>query len=387
MVPIMQSRQGSVLSYDGKESDSAPSLLHGRAGAAMRALLGLLALAALFSGCSDVAYYWQAGVGQWEILSRRRAISDVLEDPQVDEQVKGKLRLVLKVQKFSQERLALPSDSQYRYYSDLGRKFVSWLTVASDAYQIREYQHCFLIVGCLGYKGFFEKEDADAFAADLAAQGYDVMVRPVKAYSTLGWFDDPVLNTFIRGSDLQLIATILHEQAHTLMFLKGDTAFSESFSTFVEEEGVRRYLLRSGESGAPHLAKYLTVNEDRRRFREIVLGGRERLERLYASGKPKAEMTVEKRKLFALLKTNYQKAKKSFKIVSFDGWFNRELNNAHLVGFQHYRSWINAFRALFEGEGQDFNRFYGAVRKLAELSKEEREARLKAMEENSIANS
>jgi predicted aminopeptidase len=345
-----------------------------------------LALVSL-SGCSDVAYYWQAGMGQWEILSKRRSIEEVLADPGVDGDTKAKLEMVLRAQAFGRESLALAEESQFRYYADLGRPFVSWNVVASQAYAIREYAHCFLIVGCLGYRGFFAKPDAEAFAEGLAQEGYDVLVRPVRAYSTLGWFDDPVLNTFLRGGELRLISTIFHEQAHTLLFIKGDTAFNESFATFVEEEGVRRYLAGRGEKGAALLRRYGAWNGDKRRFREIVLTGRRRLETLYASGKAREEMAGEKRRLFEQMREDYQKQKKSFRIASYDGWFDRPLNNAHLVGVQHYRSWVGAFRALFQREGQDFLRFYQAARELSELPRAEREAKLDRLEKETLAHS
>ena len=388
MIPSSNPRQVTGFPPgSGGRGAPAPSSLRPRGGRArLIRLLAPLALAVLLAGCSDAAYYWQAGLGQWDILSRRRAIGEVLADPQVDEQVKAKLRLVLRVQAFGRERLGLTAASQFHYYSDLGREYVTWLVVASDAYAIKEYQHCYFIVGCLGYRGFFAKEEAGEFAAELAEEGYDVLVRPVRAYSTLGWFDDPVLNTFINSGDLNLISTILHEQAHTLMFVKGDTAFNESFSTFVEEEGVRRFLEQE-PSGAARLTRYHAINEERRRFRELVIRGRERLERLYASGLAQAKLAAEKPRLFLMLKEDYQRERNSFKIVSYDGWFNRKLNNAHLVGMQHYRSWVKAFRVLFDQHGGDFARFYEAVRELAERPKDEREARLKSLEEKRIANS
>ena len=347
--------------------------------AALSALL--LPVLLVMGGCSDAAYYWQAGMGQLEIINARRPISEVLQDPEAAQDLKVKLRLVLDAQVFGTANLGFSDDRHFRYYSDVGRKYVSWLVVASDAYAVKEFRHCFLIVGCLGYRGFFAKADADAFSAELAEAGYDVLVRPVRAYSTLGWFDDPVLSTYIRSPDFRLVATIFHEQAHGLLFVNGDTAFSESFATFVEEEGVRRYLVGRGGPDSAQLERYLTLNADQRRFREIVLGGRGRLENLYASQLPRAEMTGEKQRLFALLKADYQKAKKSFKIASYDAWFDRELNNAHLVGFEHYRSWLRAFQAMFDRNGRDFTRFYAAARELAEQPREVRDARLKSLEE------
>lgn len=368
--PITMAKR-SIVSRAGRAGTGKPPLwLHG----------GVLLLLLWIGGCSDVAYYWQAGMGQLDILNARRPISEVLEDSEVSDVVKVKLRLVINAQRFGKDVLGMPDEHQFRYYSDIERKYVSWLVVASEAYAVKGYQNCFLIVGCLGYRGFFDKADGDQFAAELAGQGYDVLIRPVRAYSTLGWFDDPVLSSYIRSPDTQLIATIFHEQAHGILFVKGDTAFSESFSTFVEQEAVRRYLQTRGGNGARQLEHYLGLIADQRRFRKIVLRGRKRLERLYASDISRGEMARQKKLQFQSLREDYQKEKKSFKIVSYDGWFERELNNAHLVGIQQYRSWLQAFQGLFERNGRNLESFFAAAVELAELPREKREARLRALE-------
>lgn len=369
--PPMQSTFGMLPSF---------SVPFRRRAIAAGPVLFLLLLGLSAGGCSEIAYYWQAGMGQLEILNARRPIAEVLEDPEVPEVVKAKLRLIIDAQVFGGDVLALPDEYQFRYYSDIGRKYVSWLVVASEAYALKSYQNCYFIVGCLGYRGFFDKADSEEFAEGLARQGYDVLLRPVRAYSTLGWFDDPVLSTYIRSADAQLIATIFHEQAHGVLFVKGDTAFSESFSTFVEREGVRRYLMKLGDGGRDALKRYLAVNEDQERFRRIVLRGRERLERLYASKIARAEMDRQKLRIFEELREDYQKQKKSFKIASYDGWFDRELNNAHLVGFEQYRSWLKAFENLFQRSGRDFAGFFVLARELAGMPRDKRDARMKSLE-------
>ena len=259
----------------------------------------LLTLGAL-AAC-DVGFYWQAAGGQMEILGRRRPIPDVLADERVDDPTKAKLRLVLAVQAFGVERLRLPAEGQYTLYADLQRPQVSWLVVASERYAIRAVEHCYPIVGCMGYRGYFDREDADGFAGSLDEEGYDVLVRPVRAYSTLGWFDDPVLNTMLAGEGLDLMGTILHEQAHRVVFAEGATAFNESFAVFVEREGVRQYLLADG-GGEAALGRYRQRQADRRRFRAILERGRARLEALYRSGRPEPELREEKTRLFERLR-------------------------------------------------------------------------------------
>jgi len=338
----------------------------------------LLAVLALVLGGCELGYYWQASGGQLDILRRRRPLEEVLADPAVAEPVKARLRLVTEVQGFGQRALAIPEDAAYRTYADLGRPQVTWLVVASEPFAFRAVESCFLLVGCFGYRGYFEKADGDAFAARLAAEGYDVLVRPVTAYSTLGWFDDPVLNTFLGGSEADLAATILHEQAHRVLWVTGDTTFNESFATLVAEEGVRRFLA-ARPGGEAAWERYRQQLADRARFRAIVRRGRERLERLYAGDMPREAMAAEKARLFDAMRRDFESQRNRFTIVSYEAWFAQALNNAHLVGIGHYHARVPAFRALLRREEGDFARFFAAVRRLADLPPAEREAALDAL--------
>jgi predicted aminopeptidase len=349
-------------------------------------LLVLLALLPLLGACSQVAYYWQAGLGQWEILHARRPIAEVLADPAVDAEVKRKLRLILDVQAFGTAHLALPEDGHYTTYADLGRSTVSWLVVAAPPLSVEAHEFCYLIVGCLGYRGYFAQDDADALAAGLREEGLDVLVRPVRAYSTLGWFADPVLNTFLAGDDAQLPGTILHEQAHRRYFLKGDTDFNESFAEFVAHEGVRRYLEQPGRP-AGLFARFDAGRADEQRFQAIVRRGRERLAGLYASSLPDAEKLARKPALFEALRRDYQNERSSFTLYDYDDWFAQPLNNAYLVGVTQYARHIAAFRALFGESGRDFARFYAAVEALGRLPADQREARLNELEHTVVAQS
>lgn len=332
------------------------------------------------SACSELDFYWQAGLGQMEIINKRRPIEDVLKDDAVAGKTKAKLRIILRAQDFATRRLALPKAGHYRYFTDLGRKYVSWLVVAAQPLSMSEHKFCYLIMGCMGYRGYFKKADADALAEQLRGEKLDVQVRPVRAYSTLGWFDDPVLNTFLNGQEMELAGTLIHEQTHRLFFLKGDTAFNESFASFVEEEGLRRYAAEFFTDGGALLARYEKVRADRRRFREIVLRGRARLVRLYQSALGDAEKLRRKARLFEAMREDYRNQKESFKILNYEGWFNKPLNNAHVTGFAQYSLHVKAFQALFEQNGGDFQRFYDAVKALAELEPPERRAGLKKLE-------
>jgi predicted aminopeptidase len=350
-------------------------------------LLGLVALAALgVSACGDLSYYWQAMNGQMEILRKRRPIAEVLEDPGVPPGVKVRLRLATQVQDFSIAELGLPTAGAYRTYANLGRPFVSWLVVAAPALELREHTWCYLIVGCLGYRGYFARADAQALAAELRGQGFDVSVRPVRAYSTLGWFDDPLLNTFVEQDELDMMATLIHEQAHRRLWVNGDTEFNESFAVFVEQEGLRRYLERQpSAASSPALspatpriamARYEAYNADRERFQAIALAGRERLAALYAAPLTEAEKLARKAQMLDAIREDYQKQRSSFKLLNYDDWFGPGLNNATLAGVAQYHVRLDAFMALFDEQGRDFSRFYAASEALGKLDPADRQAAL-----------
>jgi len=355
-----------------------PAVLGGRAAAA-----GVLAAAALLLGaCSNIPYYWQAMQGELEILHKRRPIAEVLQDPSVSEDVKERLRLAGDVERFSISALHLPAKGAYRYYADLGRPFVSWLVVAAPALEMREYTWCYLIVGCLGYRGYFAKADAETLAAGMRAEGYDVLMRPVRAFSTLGWFDDPLLNTFLEQDPLDVAATLIHEQAHRRLWVNGDTEFNESFAVFVEREGLRRYLeQRYSAAEYPRLppvsmARYGAYCADQERFESIAMEGRRRLAELYASPLPDAGKRARKIEVLAAIREDYQKQRASFKLLNYDDWFGAGLNNAYFVGIAQYHVRVDAFAALFEEQGRDFERFYAAAVALGKLSPAERRAAL-----------
>ena len=357
-----------------------------RVGGLRQAALGvLLAGAVVWAGsCSDVSYYWQAVGGQLEIVQKRRPIGVVLADPDVPERIKARLRLAMRVQSFAIATLELPADGSYRYYADLGREYVSWLVVAAPALEMKEHTWCYPIAGCLGYRGYFDRADAEKLAARMRADGFDVLLRPVRAYSTLGWFDDPLLNTFIQQAELDLMATLIHEHAHRRVWVSGDTEFNESFAVFVEREGLRRFLeqnardptLAGGLTPEAFQARHRAFQADRDRFQALALSGRQRLVDLYAAALPDAGKRARKTEVLDEIRRDYEKQRSSFTLLNYDEWFGPNLNNATLAGIAQYHVRIDAFAALFEEQGRNFGKFYAACEALGRLGPSARQAEL-----------
>lgn len=334
-----------------------------------------LALAALgLAGC-QAGYYSHLLRGQYELMSRREPIERVVARPGVDAQLKARLERALDARRFASEVLRLPDNGSYRQYADLKRPYALWNVFATPEFSLAPREWCYWLAGCFAYRGYYDLEAARAAAAALAEQGDDVHVAGVPAYSTLGWFDDPLLNTVLATED-GMAATLFHELAHQQVFVRGDTAFNESFATFVEEEGLRRYL-----AGLPALAASAQRRQRRaREFVALMLRARAELERLYASGLPASELRAPKADAFVQLRETYAAWKRSGDgDDAYDGWMAGELNNAMLAPFGLYHEWVPSFAALFARAGGDWPAFYRAVEALAREKPDARRARLEAL--------
>jgi len=275
--------------------------------------------------------------------------------------------------------LHLPDNGSYRRYADLQRPYVVWNVFAAEEFSTQPKQWCFPIAGCVGYRGYFAKADAETFAAELRAQALDVYVAGVPAYSTLGWMDDPVLNTFVHYPEAEVARLMFHELAHQVVYLPGDTTFNESFASTVELEGVHRWLEHTGSTQG--VVALEAAQRRSREFTELVVRYRDRLAALYASGKPAPEMRAEKARAFAQMREAYGQLKRSWGGFSgYDGWFAQPLNNAQLASVAVYTELVPAFQALLADCGGDLQRFYAAAGELATLDQTTRVERLARLE-------
>jgi predicted aminopeptidase len=343
-----------------------------------------LLLTATNIGCAKLGYYTQAIGGQLEIMSKRQPIETLLEDPKTDAQLRSQLASVLAMRAFASNDLALPDNKSYRTYADLKRQYAVWNVFAAPELSLTPVQWCFLVVGCLNYRGYFSPEGAEKFAAKLRQQSYDVYVGGVTAYSTLGWFHDPVLNTMLGSSDADVAALIFHELAHQRIYIRDDTVFNESFAVTVEREGVKRWLARSGSK--EQFQRYLLRKQRHEQFVGLVMRFRQRLIELYATTKADAEKRSIKATLFTELRADYARLKQSWNgYDGYDGWFARDLNNAHLVPLGLYHQYVPAFQALLAQHDGNLQGFYEAVEALGKLPKPERLARLQSLQPAKIS--
>jgi len=330
--------------------------------AAGRMIAGGLLL--LLAGCADTGYYLHSVQGQFSIMQKARDIDDVLADNNTSPKLRRQLQLVEELREFAFTELALPRSGSYTEYADLGRPYVLKNLFATDEFSIHLQRWCYPLVGCAGYRGFFDEQRLARFSDKLHQQGKDVYVANVSAYSTLGWFDDPVLNTFVYWPDFRLAGLIFHELAHQRLYVDNDTSFNESFASAVQQAGVERWLAQRGELN--RLQMYRQYLKNRAAVIDLIERARQRLDRLYREDSSNAIKRLRKQQIFDELKQQYRQLAAGFTVKDgFARWFGGKLNNARLASVSTYHSKVKQFRSLLEAQDGDFERFYRAAEDLA----------------------
>ena len=340
----------------------------------MRRIL-LFASILLLGGCASVGYYAQSIRGQIGLMAASRPIEDVVADQRTAEHVRLLLAQLPALRRFATEQLGLNGSDSYTLYADVQREALVWSVVATPADSLRAYEWCYPVVGCASYRGYFNRQSARSYAATLAADGWDVAVQPVPAYSTLGWFSDPLPSTVVDWPLPDIAGLVFHELAHQTLYVAGDSAYNEAYATVIEHEGVRRWLQRHGDSRQ----RRERAQRERRRQEFLRLLGRtrQRLESIYASQSARADMLRDKRAAFAALRDEYRLLKKAWGGYSgYDSWFAQPLNNAHLAAAGTYHALEPAFRVLLARVGGDMSAFHAICRQIAALDESPRQAYL-----------
>jgi predicted aminopeptidase len=334
----------------------------------------LLAGSSILPGCGSL-YLLQAARGQAQILVERRPIDKVVADPQTAPTVRDTLTEVSAARDFASRTLGLPDNRSYRVYADIGRPYVVWNVVAAPEFSVQPKVWCFPVAGCVTYRGYFRQKSAQAYAAKLAAAGYDTEVGGVAAYSTLGHFDDPILNTMLPYGRDELAAIIFHELAHQLLYVPGDSAFNEAFASTVEETGLARWLTAKGRPA--DIENFHRGESRAREYANLLAQARRDLARLYAAKMPQDEMRTAKQLRMATLAAAIRATEKRFGVPSGYGpWLVKGINNAQLASVATYDDCMPGFRRLLAQQDGDLARFYAAVRTLAKQPKARRDAQV-----------
>jgi len=326
-------------------------------------------------GCLSGCYYVQVARGQLEVMQKREPIADVIESEDTPATLSERLQLIGEARRYSIEALGLPDNDSYRSYADIERDYVVWNVFAAPEFSLQPKRWCFPVAGCVSYRGYFTESAARRQAARLRDKGYDVAVGGVSAYSTLGRFDDPVLSTMMRWDDVNLVATLFHELAHQVLYVKGDSGFNESFATAVEEIGMERWLRHLGRS--EELDRY----EERRALRgqvmRLVEAARDDMRIYYSETIDPDEKRLLKQhrieQLVGDIRSLYQKAGREA-----PSWLT-DLNNARIASMTLYEGHLPAFRALLAQCDAELDCFYAQAVELAGLDADSRSARLEEL--------
>ncbi len=329
-------------------------------------------------GCGKIAYYAHCTKGHLALLSSRESIPSLLQDPGTPEVLRCRLSEVQKIRDFASHALSLPENGSYRSYADLQRPYATWNVVAAPEFSLDPQQWCYPIAGCVAYRGFFDRLPAERFAEQLRSKGLDVYLYGVAAYSTLGWFDDPVLNTFLDEPPPVLAGVVFHELAHQRLYVPNDAAFSEAFAMTVERLGVERWL---DEQACRQVAEDYRQTKNREEDFILLLERlRERLANLYRQPLPPSLMRQAKQELLADFLQDYSEWKNRWNgYDGYDRWLAGGLNNAKLASVNTYHALVPAFRALFANCRSDFALFYRQAERLGRLPAEERSRQLEVL--------
>ena len=308
-------------------------------------------------------------------MRARQPIDKLLASADTDAELKLKLQTLMDARRFATEQLHLPNNNSYTSYVATGSQYVTWNVVAAEEFSVNAQTWCFPIAGCVNYRGYFDELDAQGYADMLAEKNFDVTVGGASAYSTLGWFDDPVLDTMLRGGDIRTVGTLFHELSHQLLYVKDDSNYNEAFATFVEQQGTRLWLRERGEDA--RVGRYNDYLARNNQFAELLKNTRTELQALYAKSLPEAEMRTAKQQAFAQMRERYSTLKISWDGYSgYDNWFARELNNARLVSVATYRRYVPAFAAMFLEADENLDAFYALAITIANLSDQQRSSRV-----------
>jgi predicted aminopeptidase len=306
-------------------------------------------------------------------MSKREPITRVIDQPSTPPALRAQLEEVALIRDFASRELGLPDNGSYRSYADVGRRFVVWNVVAAPEFSVDAKEWCYPIVGCVAYRGYFVERRARRFGARLRGEGLDVMVGGVAAYSTLGHFNDPVLNTMMGWNDVELAGIIFHELTHQLLYVPNDSSFNEALATTVEEEGVRRWLHARGRDA--DLAAHLVQQDHYAKVIDLLTATRTQLRAVYASGLPPDLEREKKRAAFAALRSSFALLKAGWGgHAPFESWFDEDLNNAHLASIATYFNCVPGFQRELEAVGGDLTAFYSRVRELAKSDQATRDA-------------
>lgn len=337
----------------------------------------LISIVLLLQGCADFGYYWHSARGHLAVMSQRIDIEDLFEDERLDTKLRERLVLVGEIRQFAVDRLSLPDNDSYHSYVQLDRPYVLQNLFAAPEFSTRLRQWCYPLIGCASYRGYYDEARLERYLEKLKAENLDIHIGRVAAYSTLGWFDDPVLSSFVYWPEHRLAGLLFHELTHEQLYIDDDTTFNESLATAVQQAGIELWL-RSRERFA-QLDRYRRWLEYRSRVMTLIAESRTELETIYAQEIDAEDKRLRKALILDRARSRHTEIARAHGIESgFTDWFASGLNNAKIGSVGAYNDQLPAFRSILRAHDNDFERFFDYVERLARLDKPARDLCLEA---------
>jgi predicted aminopeptidase len=331
----------------------------------------------ILSSCATLSYYEQSVSGQIQLLRARQDIQKLLHSSDTPSALKQRLKSISTIRDFASHTLGLPDNHSYRSYADIGRKYIVWNVFATPALSMEPVRSCFLVVGCLSYRGYFEKEDARTYMERLKNENFDVYLGGVSAYSTLGWFDDPVLNGMLDRNDFDLARLIFHELAHQQLYVRDDSEFNEAFADAVALIGLDYWLETNSSTEQRNDFKEQMLRENQ--FIDLVLLYKEKLEQLYQRTIPDIQKSQEKASIYVEMQLAYRQLRASWgDHGEYDAWFRQDLNNAKLAAISTYRNLVPAFLQAYKLAGNNMADFYLRIKSIGQCDASQRRQLLRS---------
>jgi len=346
----------------------------------MRCIISI-PLLLLLSGCADTGYYWHNANGHLAVMNQRTDIDELLADDQLDAELRQRLRLVQEIRSFSIERLDLPANDSYASYVELDQPWVVQNIFAAPEFSTRLYEWCYPVIGCASYRGYYDQARMLAYSDELKSEGFEVYIGKVSAYSTLGWFDDPVLSSFINWPDYRLAGLLFHELTHQRIYIDNDTTFNESLASAVQQVGTKLWLKSRNE--IDQLDRLAGWSRYRDEVIALIGSTRERLSKIYASDSDDADKRERKAEIFTEARDAHAEIAARHQIkAGFKHWFAGELNNAKIGSVAAYNSLAPAFINMIRAYKLDFSKFYEYAEDVGDLEKSARDSCLHAWSQN-----
>ncbi|MCE3010099.1 MAG: aminopeptidase [Proteobacteria bacterium] len=319
----------------------------------------------LFLGGCQLPYYLKSAAGQFSLLSSRVPVEKALQDPSLRAEEKQKLSLAQEARQFAEQELGLESSKNYTSYVALDRPYVTYVVSASPKWELKAYEWSYAFVGKMPYKGFFTEADAQAEEQGLVKEGFDTFLRGVSAYSTLGWFKDPILSSMLRYADHDLVNTIIHETTHVTLYIKNSADFNERFATWVGNKGTEMFYLKKEGPESPTVEKLKQELHDEKIFSEFISQEIKDLKSWYNSLPDNQKSEDLRRARMKDIQTRFkEKISPQLKSQLYARFPEITLNNARLSLYSTYNKDLHLFDEAFEIAHRDFRKFLDLIKSL-----------------------